>query len=384
MMFDTFKNIFLNKDRYKTNSEAVIISCFYNPSNSPYRLLAFQKWYHSIKHLNHRIIECTIGEQDKPQLPESEFIEHIHTESLLWHKESLLNNILKNLPEEFRYVFWVDADVLFTNNNWLTQGAEALQKVNIIQPFEYCIHLDKNQTKPSFDVNACRGFVNDVEKRNKSMWRSFCANHVTTNLSSDNNYDIHGHVGFAWGARREVLDKCPLYDKALIGGADHILAHAAAGQIPHNCITKSFTDNLDEVLEWSRKFYSVVQGKIGYVGGNLYHIWHGDIKDRQYYQRIKEFTEETKQITEKDQNGLYKTKSKNKYMKKHTRRREVTQIYDDGFDGFDDGFYADMGYTIFDIYQLFGQPSYDDDDSGDFDDAPVAVAQTEEATQNFS
>jgi hypothetical protein len=41
----------------------------------------------------------------------------------------------------------------------------------------------------------------------------------------------------------------PLYDRALIGGADHIIAHAAAGQIPHSCITKSFTDNLDEVLK---------------------------------------------------------------------------------------------------------------------------------------
>jgi len=69
-MFDFLKNTFLNRGRYKTHSEAVIVSCFYNPQNSPYRLLAFQKWYHSIKHLNYRIIECLIGPDAKSQLPD--------------------------------------------------------------------------------------------------------------------------------------------------------------------------------------------------------------------------------------------------------------------------------------------------------------------------
>ena len=74
IMFDFFKNTFLNQNRYKTHSDAVVISCFYNPLNSPYRLLGFQKWYRSIRHLNHRIIECLIGDDAKPQLPSSPFI----------------------------------------------------------------------------------------------------------------------------------------------------------------------------------------------------------------------------------------------------------------------------------------------------------------------
>ena len=105
---------------------------------------------------------------------------------------------------------------------------------------------------------------------------------MNTSLWQDQNYNNHGHVGFAWGARREVLEAVPLFDRALIGGADHIIAHAAAGQIPHPCIAKSFTDNLEEVMAWSHQFYRVTQGKIGYVKGDLYHLWHGDINKRQY------------------------------------------------------------------------------------------------------
>lgn len=367
---------------YAGHPEAVIVSCFYNPQNSPYRLLAFQKWYRSIKHLNHRIIECLIGEEAKRQLPESRFITELRTESLLWHKETLINKIVSELPPEYRYVFWVDADVLFTNMNWLVDSVRELQGCNILQPFEYCIHLDRNQTKPDFDVDAHRGVVNDPKQRHPQMWRSFCANYID-GLNEDSNYDRHGHVGFAWGARREVLEKCPLYDRALIGGSDHILAHAAAGDIGHLCITKSFTENIEEVEQWMRQFYDAAQGKIGFVKGDLYHIWHGDVQNRQYLKRIRDFTPETKRIDQRDQHGLHVKPGANAYMKRYYRQREVTQIYEDGFDGFDAGFYEDMGYMIWDIYDRFGRPAWVDEPQPDefIQDVPMDV--TPDAVQTF-
>lgn len=57
---DRFKNTFLYNDKYKTDSEAVIIACYFNPQRNPYRLTAFREFYNSIKHLNHRIVECVI------------------------------------------------------------------------------------------------------------------------------------------------------------------------------------------------------------------------------------------------------------------------------------------------------------------------------------
>lgn len=204
-MIDFFKNTFGNKGKYKNVSDAVVISCFYNPENNPYRLFAFQKFYRSIKHLNHRIVECVIGD-GKPQLPKSEFISVIQTETLLWHKEAILNKIIADLPDDFRYVFWVDADVLFTNQNWLVDSVKALKKNSVVQPFEYCVHLEKNELKPSFDVDSYRD-VASTSMRHPKMWRSFASNHNRMgNLAGDKNYDKHGHVGFAWGARREILD----------------------------------------------------------------------------------------------------------------------------------------------------------------------------------
>lgn len=371
-MFDFLTNFFLNRKRYKTNSEAVVVACFYNPQKSPYRLLAFQKWYRSIKHLNHRIIECLIGDDNKSQLPTSPYIHQLYTNSLLWHKETLLNRIVSCLPKKFKYVFWLDTDVLFTNPNWLVEGVQKLQTKNVIQPFEYCIHLERNQLKPDFDVDVWKPLVSYIKQRHKKLWRSFCANYCTTDFSSDSNYDLHGHVGFAWGARREVLEKCPLYDHALIGGADHIIAHAAADHIPHPCISNAFKDVLEEVTEWSRRFSDTVQKKVGFVGGDLYHIWHGDISKRQYLKRVKEYTSKIRNITEKDVDGLYVSKSNNPYVKNYYRRKEVSYSDDVDFGDLDVGFFEDMGYLIHDILELFGQPYYDDgQDATDTTEVPV-------------
>jgi hypothetical protein len=60
-ILDSIKNNFLYGNKYKTNSEAIIISCYFNPQNNPYRVTAFNTFYESIKHLNHHIIECVIG-----------------------------------------------------------------------------------------------------------------------------------------------------------------------------------------------------------------------------------------------------------------------------------------------------------------------------------
>jgi hypothetical protein len=257
-------------------------------------------------------------------------------------------------------VFWFDADVLLTNNDWLPASVERLQSASVVQPFEYCIHLNRNQTQPDFDVDAHRATVNDPARRHPQMWRSFSATHVQLKLSGDLNYDRHGHVGFAWGARREVLDRVPLYDKALIGGSDHILAHAAAGQIPHPCIAQTFTEVADEVWQWSHDFYRAVGGapdRIGFVPGDLYHIWHGEVADRQYLHRIRDFMPQAKKIWKKDRNGLWK--SNNPYIRGYYRQREATQIHDDGFHLFAAGFQRDMGYDIRDVHRRFGRPAFE-------------------------
>lgn len=318
-------------------SEAIVIACYFNPMKSPYRLRGFKKFYEGIKHYNHKIIECSIGDS-KLELhdfvPAENYVS-THTKSLLWHKETLLNNLIKTLPVNFKYIFWLDADVLFTNKCWLEDSVGVMKNgANMVQPFEYGIHLEKDHLSPNFNVNAYRRQAMNPITRNKMMWRSFCSNN-DTGTSKNMNYDIHGHVGFAWGIKRDVLDRVSggLYDKALIGGADHIMAHAGAGHINHSCITKSFTEDINAINDWSKSFYAAVQGKLGYVSGDLYHIWHGDLQDRQYLKRIREFAPASKRIHERDENGFYiGDDDDSDYMLAYFMMREAMADVDDWTD----------------------------------------------------
>lgn len=320
-------NFIFGKPKYfkPDTDDYVIISVYFNPQDSEYRRKAFKQYYDSIKHLNHKIIECVIGDSKSDlsvYAKKDKDIEIIRADSLLWHKESLINYAVKKLDPKYKYVFWIDADVTFKNLSWVVLAINELKTHNIIQLFSVCYHLDKDQ-KPE-----------DCHKNNKA-WLSFCTNwKLKSKFAKSEIYDLHGHVGFAWGATREVLDAVPLYDKCLVGGADHIVAHAASGQFNFPCITKAFKEELKEIDAWQRKFYEVVQGKIGYVSGILYHTWHGDITKRQYLKRIKDFDGIQKDITTKDENGLYvANKKQEKYVKEYFDTREVKteKPADDGF-----------------------------------------------------
>lgn len=322
-MFNSLKKKSVFKNKYKMHPEAIIISCFFNPQNSPYRIKAFEIFYESIKHLDHAIIECVIGNSE-PQLEENDNIKRIYTENLLWHKESLLNKIISDLPAKYKYVFWLDADVIFTNENWIIDGVKQLQTSTILQPFEYAVFLEKDEIKPSFAMDKVReSYLPNAT--NKRVWRSFGANVATTELWKNENFNKHGHVGFAWGAKREILDAVPLFDKALIGGGDFIIAHAAAGQITHPGIGNIFIDDIliNQINLWGADFYKVTEGKIGYVEGDLYHIWHGDIEKRQYAKR-NVYNARTKEIIQRDENGLFITnKPDDSFVKDYFKEKEV-------------------------------------------------------------
>ncbi len=323
MIIHFLKNKTIFRNKYKTHGEAAIVSCFFNPTNNPYRTKAFKIFYDSIKHLNHIIVECVIGDAT-PELTGLKNVITVKTNTLLWHKEGLLNMAIKSLPAHIKYVFWLDADVIFTNKNWMVESVAKLKTKNIIQPFEYCVHLDQDELEPNFNMNTAKLSVDSVMvvNRHPKVWRSFGSNmEDRKDRAANQNYDFHGHVGFAWGAKRSLLEACPLYDKALIGGADHIMAHAAAGHIPHTCITKSFTEDIEAVNEWSNKFYAHTKGLVGYTKGDLYHIWHGDLKDRQYLKRIQEFTGTSKTINTRDENGLFKTEN-DEYVRQYFNQRE--------------------------------------------------------------
>src|SRR5262249_31445548 len=106
------------------------------------------------------------------------------------------------------------------------------------------------------------------------------------------DYLRHGETGLAWAARRSVLAGCGLYDACIVGGADHVMAHALCGDWSSPCISRligAHPQRRRHLQSWGACMYARVHGALGWASGTALHLWHGDRDDRRYTARHSEF-----------------------------------------------------------------------------------------------
>lgn len=101
------------------------------------------------------------------------------------------------------------------------------------------------------------------------------------------DYGAHGHAGFAWAARRELLARHGFYDCQILGNGDFVMAHAMFGDEDfwngrHGECKRLSQPLLRHIVEWSRRLYTDVRDSVSYVPGRVLHLWHGDQRDRLY------------------------------------------------------------------------------------------------------
>jgi hypothetical protein len=69
----------------------------------------------------------------------------------------------------------------------------------------------------------------------------------------------------------------------IAGGGDRASASAMYGQFEGLIKLYSFNKARQEhYLEWARPYHRAVDQRIGHVMGRLFHLWHGDIENRDY------------------------------------------------------------------------------------------------------
>jgi len=95
--------------------------------------------------------------------------------------------------------------------------------------------------------------------------------------------------GFAWAARREIVDRFEFYDRMIVGGGDKAFTAPLFRQ--QDVFAPSFAFDLDhrrDYLAWAGSLSDLVDGSIGCVDANAYHLWHGTLSDRSYDNRQME------------------------------------------------------------------------------------------------
>jgi hypothetical protein len=199
----------------------------------------------------------------------------------MWQKERLLNLALAALPPSCRKVVWLDCDLIFEAPDWPGRTSELVDRFALVQPFAH-VHRAPRDWRPGEPLDALGvldAFGHIVETRmsiEDCLWSL--------------GEDARCARGMAWAARRDLLERHGLYDRCVVGGGDAALlrsafglADLAAGRLHMNgAATGHF-------LDWARPFHDAVRGSVGYVPGDVVHLWHGDLPNRRYQQRFADF-----------------------------------------------------------------------------------------------
>jgi hypothetical protein len=251
------------------------ITAYFNPFHAPQRRANYRLFR---ERLALPLVTVELAHDAEFELDETdaEHLVKVRHGDVMWQKERLLNMALPALPSTCVVVVWVDADVIFSSFGWVSSIAEALTSHRLVQPFSRALLLP-NPGAPN--EPAIGGIVQESIGRALSEGLS-----VAEWMSEFGRTDARQlSLGFAWAARRELLDRHGFFDAAIIGGGDRALLCAALGAF--DSLIQKHQMNRHQArrfLEWAEPFHADVRGSVGYTEGELRHLWHGELRSRGY------------------------------------------------------------------------------------------------------
>ena len=181
----------------------------------------------------------------------------------IWSKEILINKIVEKIDTD--YILWIDGDIIYENLDWLNDLDNVIGDKDFVQLFETINYLGEN---------------GEVLESHKS-------------LASDKSYNVDHLLGKgykpggSWMTRTKLLKSKPLFEKMLVGGGDTILSYALYG-VENGWTLQKVKEGSNEIYEEAKKWISDFgKKKVGHLSVSINHLYHGDLKDRNYNDRYK-------------------------------------------------------------------------------------------------
>ncbi len=255
-----------------------VVAAYFNPCGFRTRAYNFERFVEPFvdSGIPLVIVEASF-DGDAFTLPERHASVRIRGRDVMWQKERLLNVAVARLPASCTKVAWLDADVLFERADWAVETSSRLESHAVVQPFDQAVRLRRGELRFPGDGDTWEGFAAVSLRRPQELLRG--------------NFERHGHTGFAWAARREILDRHLIYDACIAGSGDHMMAHAFCGDWDSACIRRILGPrgaHRDYFAAWSQRLYADVRARVSFVPGRLLHLWHGEMANRKYVLRNQE------------------------------------------------------------------------------------------------
>jgi hypothetical protein len=240
----------------------------------------------------------------------------LRTTHEVWHKENLINLGAQRLPDDCKYIAWIDADVTFARPDWAQETLQQLQHHPCVQLFSKVVELDPNHEPYDSEKGLVQhSFASCYQNALRSgalesaVWPCYGARHLgpasegTTTTGKFSVYSVsplaaatpggipsftneYWHTGYAWAMTKTAFDGVGgLIDRAILGAADHHMAWSMinyGSQSVHGAATQAYKDM---VSHWEGLASEHIRGNVGCVDGLLIHHFHGPKSGRKYTTR---------------------------------------------------------------------------------------------------
>jgi len=252
--------------------DTAVLLAFYNPVGFKRILDNMLYVMNTLKEKNipYFVAECVFDNR-KPEIPGADLV--VHSNSYMFYKEQLLNNLEKIVPEKYTKLILLDGDIIFDSPDWVDQVSMSLDINDIVQPFD----------------KAC--WLMPGNKIIRS-WKYSYAHALTTKIPIDYQNIHMYHPGFAWAFKRATFRQLGgLYADAIIGGGDMLFSfNFFVDAIPEYWYKDAMitTVPIEGWPEYHANFKKVAP-KLGIINVRALHLFHGLSLNRQYRTRYQKF-----------------------------------------------------------------------------------------------
>jgi hypothetical protein len=256
------------------------ITCYFNPVGYRRRLENYRIFRQRLK-VPLVALELSFGEEFQLASGDADILVQLHSSSVLWQKERLLNVALRSLPDICTKVAWLDCDIVFESDDWIERASRALDEFALVHLFQ-----DRNELAMDFtpeNPNSWGATLKTESVVYKLDGGQATTEEVATTLGSLRRGTTNG---LAWASTKDILTEFGLYDACIIGSGNIAILSAALGVPDHFARALEMNPRRTEhYLAWALPFFERVRSRVGYIPGRIYHLWHGDLVNRSYPKR---------------------------------------------------------------------------------------------------
>jgi hypothetical protein len=248
-----------------------VVTCVANPIRWASRISLYRQFEAHMRASGVRltVVECGYG--DRPfALGGAPDVTHVpvRARTLVWTKENLLNLGVARLPQDWKYVAFIDADVFFRRADWASETVQALQQYDVVQPWADCYDLGPRDEHLQLHRSFCR------------LWHE-----GRLEGAGSGAYEF-GHPGYAWAFTRQALEWLGgLVETAALGAGDHHMAGALVSRVDMTIPGGLSAAYARPLYAWQARAAREIAGNISFVPGTIEHRWHGPKARRQYVER---------------------------------------------------------------------------------------------------